>query len=259
MMSTIGLRIRQGKSPFWRGLKRVARGVLQMHVPVGSVTRPLFQSLYGLHVMTREGLLWALRFFWFEPLFRSQCVAVGANFRMEQLPYLLGKGRIVIGDRVRLSGKPSIGFSNRLHPDPELIIGDGTFIGHDCSLVIATAITIGKHCLLAGGVKIYDVDAHPIDAARRRVEEPFPPENSRPVIIEDDVWVGTRAMILKGVAIGARSIVGAGAVVTSDVPPDVVVAGNPARVVKRLTVSDPTPVKSCCARTEGGEEQRAGR
>lgn len=254
MMSTISLRIRQGKSPFWRGLKRVARGVLQMHVPVGSVTRPLFQSLYGLHVMTREGLRWALRFFWFEPLFRSQCVAVGTNFQMEQLPYLSGSGQIVIGDHVRLSGKPSIGFSNRLRHAPELVIGHGTFIGHDCSFAIATAVRIGKHCLLAGGVKVYDVDAHPIDAARRRAEEPFPPENSRPVIIEDDVWIGTRAMILKGVTIGARSIVGAGAVVTSDVPPDVVVAGNPARVVKHLAMSDPALVKSCCARTEGGEE-----
>jgi acetyltransferase-like isoleucine patch superfamily enzyme len=156
---------------------------------------------------------------------------------MEQLPYLTGKGRIVVGDRVRLSGKPSIGFSNGLRQDPELRIGDGTFIGHDCSFNIATAVHIGKHCLLAGGVKVYDVDAHPLDAVRRRAEEPFPPENSRPVVIEDDVWVGTQAMILKGVTIGARSIVGASAVVTADVPTDVVVAGNPARVIKRLAVS----------------------
>jgi maltose O-acetyltransferase len=53
-------------------------------------------------------------------------------------------------------------------------------------------------------------------------------------VIEDDVWIGANAIILKGVTIGARSIVGAGAVVSRDVPPDCVVAGNPARVVKEL-------------------------
>jgi maltose O-acetyltransferase len=56
----------------------------------------------------------------------------------------------------------------------------------------------------------------------------------RPVRIGDDVWIGTGAVILKGVTIGARAIVGAGAVVNRDVPPDVIVAGNPARVVKNL-------------------------
>jgi acetyltransferase-like isoleucine patch superfamily enzyme len=233
-MSTISLRIRQGRGPFWGTLKRVARALLQVHLPVGPLTRPLFGFLYCLHVMMREGILWALRFFWFEPLFRSQCVAVGTRFQMEQLPYLTGKGQIALGSGVSLSGKSAIGFSNRLRADPKLIIGDGTFIGHDCSLNIATSVTIGKHCLLAGGVKVYDFDGHPIDAARRRAGEPFPPENSRQVVIEDDVWVGTRAIILKGVTIGARSIVAAGAVVTADVPADVVVGGNPARIIKHL-------------------------
>ena len=64
--------------------------------------------------------------------------------------------------------------------------------------------------------------------------EPTPPEGIRPVTIGDDVWIGANALILKGVSIGDRAIVGAGAVVTKDVAADVVVAGNPARVVKRL-------------------------
>jgi maltose O-acetyltransferase len=156
---------------------------------------------------------------------------------MEQLPYLTGKGRIVIGDRVRLSRKPSIGFSNRFDALPELTIGDNTFIGHLCSFNIARKVTIGNHCLLAASARIYDVDAHPLDAARRRANEPFPVENNEPVFIGDDVWVGTGALILKGVTIGSRSIVGAGAVVTRDVPPDVVVAGNPARIIKHLPYS----------------------
>ena len=153
---------------------------------------------------------------------------------MELLPYLSGHGRIVIGDRVRISGKPSIAFSNRLNAQPELRIGDGTFIGHGCHFGIAESIQIGRNCLLAGGASVRDLDGHPIDAALRRSGEPTPPTGVRAVVIEDDVWIGANAIILKGVTIGARSIVGAGAVVSRDVPPDCVVAGNPARVVKEL-------------------------
>jgi serine acetyltransferase len=230
----IAANIRRGQGPFWGGVKRLARAVLHWHIPVGPLTRPLFRMLYGLHVAVREGVIWAARFFWFEPLFRSQCVSVGDDFQMESLPYLAGKGRIVVGRGVRLSGKSSFGFSNRLNDLPELLIGDGTFIGHACSFSVASSVRIGRHCLLAGGVRVYDVDGHPYDAARRRANEAFPAENSKPVVIGDDVWIGAQATIVKGVTIGSRSIVGTGAVVTSDVPPDVVVAGNPARVVKQL-------------------------
>ncbi|MBX6311517.1 MAG: acyltransferase [Isosphaeraceae bacterium] len=231
---SLAVKIRRGEGPVWRPLKALARRFLQLHLPVVSPTRPLFHLLYNVHVGLREGGLWALRFFWYEPLFRSQCASVGEGFQMEQLPYLVGRGRIYIGHRVRLSGKPEFGFSNRLHTAPELIIGDGTFIGHRCSFDIAQSVRIGRHCLLASAVRVSDFDGHPLDAGRRRANEPTPPEGIRPVVIEDDVWIGTGALILKGVTIGARSIVGAGAIVTRDVPPDVVVAGNPARIVKRL-------------------------
>jgi acetyltransferase-like isoleucine patch superfamily enzyme len=215
-------------------LRPIARRLLSAHLPVGAVARPVWGLLYQLHVVGREGLLWAQRFFWNEPLFRGQCAEVGSGFRMELLPYLSGRGRIVIGNAVRLSGKPSIAISNRLNAQPQFQIGDGTFIGHGCHFGIAESIQIGRNCLLAGGVSVRDLDGHPVDAERRRAGEPTPPAGVRPVVIEDDVWIGATAIILKGVTIGARSIVGAGAVVSRDVPPDCVVAGNPARVVKEL-------------------------
>ena len=215
-------------------LRPIARRVLTAHLPVGPVAQPVWGLLYQLHVAAREGLLWAQRFFWYEPLFRSQCAEVGSGFRMELLPYLSGRGRIVIGNGVRLSGKPSIAFSNRLNAQPELCIGDGTFIGHGCHFGIAESIQIGRNCLIAGGASVRDLDGHPTDPAQRRAGEPTPREGVRAVVIEDDVWIGATAIILKGVTIGARSIVGAGAVVSRDVPPDCVVAGNPARVVKEL-------------------------
>jgi acetyltransferase-like isoleucine patch superfamily enzyme/glycosyltransferase involved in cell wall biosynthesis len=230
----IAVNIRRGQGRVWGTLKGLAHRVLTSHLPVTGVMKPLFGALYGLHVLVRESIAWGLRFFWYEPLFRGQCVAVGEGFQMEQLPYIAGRGRIAIGSRVRLSGKSNFGFSNRLGQDPSIDIGDGTFVGHDCSFGVAEAVRIGKNCLLAGGVSVRDFDGHPTDAHERRAHRPTPPEAIRPVVIGDDVWIGAGAIILKGVTIGERSIVGAGAVVTRDVPADSVVAGNPAQIVRRL-------------------------
>jgi acetyltransferase-like isoleucine patch superfamily enzyme len=216
--------------------------VLSFHLPVFWLTRPIFRGLYALHVGVREGCGWAARFFWYEPLFRSQCDSVGPGLCMDTLPYINGKGRIVLGERVRLGGKIDIIFSNRLY-EPELIVGDDTFIGHACSINAARSVRIGRHCLIAGSVRLADFDGHPIDADRRRGKEPTPPEGIRPIVIGDDVWIGSSALILKGVTVGDRSIVAAGAVVTRDVPSDVVVAGNPARVVKHLASDADTVVR----------------
>lgn len=227
-------RIRRGEGPFWGTLKRFLWNCLHFHVPVFGLVRPLFALLYHLHVCTAETLRWLVRVFWYEPLFRSQCDEVGERFQMEQLPYITGSGRIALGKRVRLSGKPSFTFNNRHCIRPEIRIGDGTFIGHECNFGIAQRIAIGKHCLLAARVSVRDFDGHPLDAGRRRANEPTPPEGIRPICIGNDVWIGAGAIILKGVRIGDRAVIGAGAVVTRDVAADTVVAGNPARVVKHL-------------------------
>jgi acetyltransferase-like isoleucine patch superfamily enzyme len=238
-------RIARGEGMPWRALKRTARMVLRFHLPVFGWMKPAVGLLYHLHVLGREALGWALRFFWYEPLFRSQCTRIGDEFRMERLPYMAGRGRIIIGSRVWMSGKSTIEFSNRANAEPELVIGEHSFIGHGCRFHIAEAVRVGRHCLLAGGVAVFDHDGHPLDAARRRDGQPTPGEGIKPVTIGDDVWIGTDAIILKGVTIGDRAIVGAGAVVTRDVPPDTVVMGNLAHVVKELA---PTAVDRSASR-----------
>lgn len=234
-------RILRRRGPVWNAAKRVVLWLLTMHLPVNRLTRPFFSACYGLHVFVREVLIWCCRFFWYEPLFRSQCRAIGRGFRMEKLPYITGRGEIRIGDSVRLSGKPSLAFNNRYLEAPELAIGDGTFIGHDCSFTAGKSIRIGNHCLLAGGVRVSDQDGHPLNAEQRRAGQPTPWADVHPVVIGDDVWIGAGAVVLKGVTIGDRAIIGTRAVVTKDVPADCVFAGNPARVVKRLSAgSDST-------------------
>lgn len=227
-------RLRQGQGPIWGPLKRAARVCLTLSLPSAGPFRMAFSALYGLHVIGRSGIAWVLRFFWYEPLFRSQCAETGPGLIMEMLPYLVGEGRLSLGSNVRLSGKSSFVFGNTGKDRPSISLGDDCFLGHGCSIRSSASVTIGNDCLLASGVSITDYDGHPLDALRRRAGHRTPPHGIRPVIIGDDVWIGQGAIVLKGVTIGSRSVVGAGSVVVRDVPSDCVVAGNPARVVKRL-------------------------
>ena len=90
---------------------------------------------------------------------------------------------------------------------------------------------IGSHCHLGHYMFVMDNDQH--DVVRHRE---LPP--SRPVIIEDNVWIGSKVVILPGVRIGSRAVIGAGSIVTKDIPPRCVAAGNPARVLRHLTELD---------------------
>jgi acetyltransferase-like isoleucine patch superfamily enzyme len=108
-----------------------------------------------------------------------------------------------------------------------LTIGDFTFIGRGCEIDVSDAVTIGAHTLLAPGVFITD-HAHNHERALRHDEQG---RRSAAVVIGDDVWIGTRAVILAGVTIGDGAIIGAGAVVTKSVEPYAIVAGIPARQI----------------------------
>ena len=107
-------------------------------------------------------------------------------------------------------------------------------------------IEIGSHCLISWNVGIADSDFHPLEPAQRLIDAqalapffknrpPRPKLKTAPVKIADNVWIGMNAVILKGVTIGENSVVAAGSVVTKSVPPNTVVAGNPATVVKTFT------------------------
>lgn len=121
-------------------------------------------------------------------------------------------------------------------------IGDFTLL-NGALIMAEERIEIGSHCLVSWNVGIADSDFHPLEPAQRLVDSralaPFyqdRPERPKlvtaPVIIGDNVWIGMNAVILKGVTIGENSVVAAGAVVTKTVPPNVVVAGNPAQIVR---------------------------
>ncbi len=110
-------------------------------------------------------------------------------------------------------------------------------IGNDCgfsSVVVnsKSSVTIGNNVLCGGNVRIFDHDFHSIEPDYRRTVQDNEHIRTRPVVVEDDVFIGTNAIILKGTRIGARSIIAAGSVVFGlEIPPDSMVKGNPAQIV----------------------------
>ena len=113
-------------------------------------------------------------------------------------------------------------------------------IGENCNfsgtvLVAATSIDIGDYCNFGANVKVYDTDFHVEDPILRRQQTSPCLANTRPVKIGKDVWIGSDAMILKGVTIGDEAIIGAGSVVTKDVPSRHIVAGNPAKPIRPIS------------------------
>ena len=116
-------------------------------------------------------------------------------------------------------------------PGAVLEIGDN-FAMTGGIICAAEKVVIGNRVAVGANTTIVDTDFHPLDPEQRRMH----PQEAKtaPIIIEDDVFIGMSCLILKGVTIGSGSVIGAGSVVTTDVPPRVVAAGNPAKVIRQL-------------------------
>lgn len=217
-----------------RSLLRVlGERALICDLPLPRFCRSVIRRLHGLGVLGVELASLFSKWLVVSPVMRS-IADVGARLQIERIPYVRGKGRIVLGSDVRISGEITVTFSSHAKEPPLLRIGNGTFIGSRCGFSAAREILIGADCLIGAHVRIQDNDGHSLDPELRKAGCPVAVEDVRPVVVEDGAWIAAGAIILKGVRVGRDAVVGAGAVVTTDVPPRTVVAGNPARIVKRL-------------------------
>ncbi len=157
---------------------------------------------------------------------RLRSATLGRRVTLRGDPAVDNAGRMTFGDRVRLVSTVA-----RLElvtlPGGHLEIGNNVFVNYGTSLVAASHVKIGDDCLIGAHVTVMDTDYH-------RVEDKAWDTTGEPIVIEDRVWLGNRSMVLKGVRIGHDSVVAAASVVTRDVPSRTLVAGVPAKVVRRF-------------------------
>lgn len=147
-----------------------------------------------------------------------------------------GRGSLKLGKKCVLGwhsgrrlGNGDVVFQLRSE-EATISIGDNTIINNNVSFVAKHLIEVGADCLIGSEVMIQDHDGHSVHPLRRRTSDGKPAK----VHVGRNVWIGARAIILKGVTIGDDSVIGAASVVTKDVPAGVIVAGNPAQVIKQI-------------------------
>lgn len=141
--------------------------------------------------------------------------------RRQILQDLLGRG----GDSVWIQPPFYCDYGSNIE------LGERVYFNFNCVVLDVCKVSIGNFTFFGPGAQIYTA-THPLDAQLRRTQE-----FGRPVAIGSDVWVGGGAIILPGVTIGSRTVIGAGSVVTKDLPDDVIAVGNPCRIIRKNTGS----------------------
>ena len=135
---------------------------------------------------------------------------------------------MIVRDRVKLESDVAA-LELTTGPNGTLDIGERSFVNYGTSLSASLLVRIGPRCQIGTYCLLMDNDFHRVEP-ERRLERP----ESRPIVLEENVWLGARVIVMNGVTIGRDSVVGAGSVVTRDVAPRTVVAGVPARKIRDL-------------------------
>ena len=172
-------------------------------------------------------------------------IVFGKNIKFTKLPhiYIDKNAKLILGNNVVINSDNSRYHLN-MHSSSKILldkaggiitIGDNTRI-HGTCIHAFKSITIGKNCLIAANTQIIDGNGHELSFPNvenriKTVDEP------KPVVIEDNVWIGANVIILPGVTIGEGSVIAAGSIVSKNIPSMVVAGGNPARVIKDMKMN----------------------
>ena len=146
------------------------------------------------------------------------------------MPKIIGNLRVTLGARVRLNGE-QVWIAAGDGTPKALSIGDDTGVGYGTECIVGDSISIGRHVMIANRVSLIGFDGHPLDPHARARHEPPGRDGVAPIVVKDYAWIGSGAIIMKGVTIGRGAIVAMGSVVKMSVPELTVVAGNPAKAV----------------------------
>lgn len=198
------------------------------------VLRHIGQSLqrdssYPITYLIKKGWVFFYNMFT-SPIRLRKCTSVGKNPRTEHKPYVINNGEIHIGDHINVCSR-NVQCDLVSMPGGKLTIGNDVFINFGTTICSANKVSIGDKVKIGPYCMIHDTDFHVQGEDFAKVE-------GVPVIIEEDVWLGSRVIVLKGTVIGKGSIVAAGSVVSGVIPPNVIAGGVPAKVIRRRDESD---------------------
>lgn len=228
MLAAFKQKIKRQETPLFSSIYALAKAIRAFNMPTVKVIHLPLYSLSRWVINLRWLLQQAL---WSGPVFKARCASYGKNLRMfNGMPWVEGDLIIHLGDNVTL-GQVSFA-SGHVFDSPQLIIGNNTLVNDGSTISVNKEVRIGNDVKIAFGCFIADSNGHPIDPTRRHGS--LIPEEVRPVLIEDNVWICSNCTVLKGVTIGKNSVISAGSVVVSDIPPNVVAGGNPAKVIKHI-------------------------
>ncbi len=188
----------------------------------------------------------------FPSLQKAVAVPTGKNFTVGQRTEIQGTvdNRRALDSILNIGNDCLINSSISLETNEAIVnIGDNVFIGGATRIVCTKSITIESDVLISGECLIQDSDNHSFDFETRKKDtadwkrgyHDWSKHPSKAIKISHGAWIGAKVIILKGVTIGEKAIVGAGSVVTRDVSPGTIVAGNPARFIKNVPESQPLP------------------
>lgn len=177
------------------------------------------------------------------PALRAAGVEIAEKVQVQGKPIIsmVAGSRIRIGTRCVLcsdSDVNALGINHpvvirTMRPGAEIVIGEDTGMSGG-SICASSSIRIGKGCLIGANVTLVDTDFHATNPVNRRYNRNPDEIAVAPIVIEDNVFIGADVFVLKGVTIGKNSVIGAGSVVTRDIPENSIAAGNPAKIVRYL-------------------------
>lgn len=231
--SKIKLRIKARNSPLTRFLYAAIMKIRFFSLPAPKI---IFSPLLSVHIFLRGLINKILIFFYWQPLFLQYLNKKPRHlYLMKGMPFIMGKPSIDIGEYCKISSGVGISARTGQSNPPKLIIGNNVFIGYSTNFYIGSEIRIGDDCLIAEQCIFRGYSGHPVDPVARKAGLPEDNSSVGPIVLGNNVWIGSGVKINQGVHIGDNSIIATGSIVTKNIPDNVLAAGIPAKIIRSLT------------------------